>query len=135
LKSEDKDFFSAVRPRPLTEENWYEWNVNNWGTKWSPSVYDFNREDDNTIWVSFDSAWSPPVSLYEFMNEEGYDVRAYYHESGMGFVGKFEDGFDDYYEYDISELESLEQLPEDLVEYADLMTWHENWVEENQEEE
>jgi len=135
LKSEDKDFFSAIRPRPLSEEeDWYAWNVNNWGTKWSPSVYDFNREDANTIWISFDSAWSPPVTLYEFMNEEGYDVRAYYHEGGMGFVGKFEDGFDDYYEYDISDLESLEQLPEDVVDYADLMTWHENWVEENGEE-
>jgi hypothetical protein len=52
----------------------------------------------------------------------------------MGFVGKFEDGYDDYYEYDISDRESIESLPEDVVDYADLMTWHEEWVEENKDE-
>lgn len=136
LKTEDKDFFSAIRPRPLTEEdNWYDWNVNNWGTKWSPSVHDFEREDDNTIWVSFDSAWSPPTALYSYMDTEGYDTRAYYHEGGMGFVGVYEDGFDDYFEYDLSDRESIENLPEELVEYADLMTAHEEWVENNDEEE
>jgi len=135
LNTEEQDFFSAIRPRPLTEEeNWYGWNVNNWGTKWSPSVHDFNRESDDTIWISFDSAWTPPTILYEFMHEEGYDVRAYYLESGMGFVGKFEDGYDDCYECDISDRESIESLPEDVVDYADLMTCHEEWIEENGEE-
>jgi len=134
LNSDSKQLFNAIRPNPSGEWQ-YEWSVNNWGTKWDASVHDWNREDDNTIWISFDSAWAPPTILYEFMVEEGgYDVRAYYWESGMGFVGKFEDGYDDYYDYDISDRESIESLPEDVVDYADLMTWHEEWVEENKDE-
>jgi hypothetical protein len=31
--------------------------------------------------------------------EQGFDVTLYYYEPGMGFVGKWEDGCDDYYEY------------------------------------
>lgn len=135
LQTEEQDWFSAVRPRPeADDEDWYGWNVNNWGTKWSPSVHEFNRESDNTIWISFDSAWSPPTTLYEFMSEE-YDILAYYHEGGMAFIGKFENGDDDYYEYDISDRESIEALPEDVADYADLMNLHEDWVADNDEEE
>jgi len=132
LTTEDKDFFSVIRPRPESEEdNWYDWNVNNWGTKWSPSVHAWERQDDNTIWVSFDSAWAPPTALYDYMHMNDYDVTAYYNEGGMGFVGKYSDGYDDYHEYDISDRESIEQIPEDIVDYADLMNYHEDWVSEN----
>ncbi len=43
-------------------DNWYDWNVQNWGTKWSPysgsgSVnYD---EGDEYAYLDFDTAWSP----------------------------------------------------------------------------
>jgi len=133
LAKEEKEFFNVIRPRPASEEdNWYGWNVNEWGTKWEASVHDWNREDDNTIWVSFDSAWSPPTALYGFMHDEdGYDVRAYYHEGGMSFCGRFEDGYDDYYEYDIGDISNI---PEDIADYADLEYRHDEWIDEQQEE-
>lgn len=43
------------------QHNWYDWCVSNWGTKWDitdPCVVHDTEEDSITI--SFDSAWAPP---------------------------------------------------------------------------
>jgi hypothetical protein len=130
LLKEDPSVFNLLQPRPADqEENWYDWNVSNWGTKWDASVHDWGRDDDNEIWISFDSAWSPPTTLYEFLLESGWDVSAYYHEGGVGYCGKFttEDG-DECYEYDMSDRSSIEELPEDIENYAGLLDYHDECV-------
>ena len=38
------------------------------------------------------------MGIVERLTQQGYDVTLYYHEPGMGFVGKYEDGEDYYYE-------------------------------------
>jgi hypothetical protein len=108
--------------KALTEKygaaDWYTWSVDNWGTKWNCDVHDWYR-DGGKISFSFDSAWAPPTKLYEKITEDGYfEVDAHYWEEGMCFVGRFSDGFDDYYEY--SDLESLEDIPEEIVEMWNL---------------
>lgn len=133
LQKEDAQPLNHLCPNPSGEWE-YEWSVNNWGTKWDITPSDWERTDDNTIVMHFDSAWSPPTSIYQFLENEGWSVRALYHEPGMGFVGKFEDGFDDYYEYDISDRESVENLPEDLIDFGGLMEEVERWEEEEFEE-
>lgn len=136
---EDKDnqqVFQHLRPRPESEEeNWYDWNINFWGTKWDISLIDWDRYDDETIWISFETAWSPPISLYEFLAENGWHVDAVYHEGGMGFCGKWEDGEDDYYEYNMDDLESLESLPEDIKDFTGLIDYYHSRQEELQMEE
>ena len=119
LSKEQHEFFQTIRPRPATEEdNWYDWNITNWGTKWEASIIDWERLGDNEIYVSFDSAWSPPIAVYEFMLEQGYDVEAMYWESGMAFCGIYEDGFDDYYEYgDLDSDGVTNTIPQELDEY------------------
>jgi len=135
LMKEEPQLFNKLLPRPLSEEeNWYDWNVNNWGTKWDASVYDWGREDPNTIWINYDTAWSPPTALFDSLGEQEYSVTSYYHEGGMGFIGYYEDGDDDYYEYDLSDVESIENIPEHIVDYGNLMEEHENWIEENADE-
>ena len=127
--------FNTILPNPSGEWD-YEWSVNNWGTKWEASVHDWERQDDNTIWVSFDSAWSPPTQLYEFMEAvEGYTVVAMYWESGMGFCGRFADGYDDYYDYDITDIDTINSLPEELLDFTDLLNRHEDWVADTEAEE
>lgn len=128
--------FNFLRPRPADqEENWYEWNVNNWGTKWDASVGDWERQDDNNIHLIFDSAWSPPVTLYEYLTEQGWDIEAYYNEPGMCFVGKYTsvDG-DEYYEYDIEDINTINCIPEDIVDYAGLIDNYEMYKEEQERE-
>ena len=82
--------------------NWYDFNVAKWGTKWEIGGNGDIAEievDGLSFSASFESAWSPPVGVCEALAEQGFDVTLYYYEPGMGFVGKWEDGCDDYYEY------------------------------------
>jgi hypothetical protein len=132
-KAGDQGLFNCILPNPSGEWD-YEWSVNNWGTKWDASIHDWERQDDNTIWVSFDSAWSPPLALYEFMEENGYTVEAMYWEPGMGFCGRFADGYDDFYEYDITDRDSLENLPDELLDFTDLLNRHDDWLAEEEME-
>ena len=48
------------------------------------------------------------MGVYDELVKQGYEVRAYYYESGMCFAGIWEDGNDDYY--------SLEGMSADQVE-------------------
>jgi hypothetical protein len=86
--------------------NWYDFCVGKWGTKWDVSIaQECDRDEDGLGFNgSFDSAWSPPMGIVEELTERGFEVTLYYYESGMGFVGKYEDGCDDY--YDLSDLDS-----------------------------
>ena len=86
-------------------DGWHDWSVNNWGTKWDigsdngevrglhPTVV------DNEATMSFDSAWSPPVGLYEELDRLGFMVDASYFEPGIGYCGIWHDGDDLYTEY------------------------------------
>ena len=84
---------------------WYDYNVNEWGTKWDVGGDDGLMEmiNPNTLQASFESAWAPPVAAYEKLCALGFIIKAFYEEPGMAFCGMVtgdEDGFDDeYYEY------------------------------------
>ena len=118
--------FQHLRPNPSGEWD-YDWSCENWGTKWEADIIDWDQYDDNTIWISFNSAWSPPINLYEYLVEEGWEVEAFYHESGCAFCGKFtnEDG-DEYYEYDFSDRSTIEELPSDIEEFTGLLDYHDS---------
>jgi len=90
-------------------DNWYDWSVSNWGTKWEAS--DLHMDDEGQyddcahVTVSFSTAWSPPVNFYETLYENmNYDcddmgdpqfkIRATYYEPGCDFMGIWENGDD-----------------------------------------
>ena len=54
--------------------NWYDWRVRNWGTKWNAYSTYLDKEN-NTI--EFDTAWACPLEfLYKFAEMcDKYDVR------------------------------------------------------------
>jgi hypothetical protein len=116
--------------------SWYDFCVNEWGTKW-----DLNNEaveakiENGELILSFDSAWSPPTKIYEVLNDLGFEVKAFYYESGMCFAGIWEDGFDDYYEYnDMSASEVELTFPAELNEMFSISEQMAEWEEENEEE-
>ena len=122
------ELLNHLRPNPSGEWD-YNWSVENWGTKWDASIIDWERRDDNEIWVSFESAWSPPTTIYDYLVEQGWEVEAYYYEPGMGYAGEYTtEGGDDYYEYDLSDPESIEELPESVIEFGDLRTRSEEHI-------
>ena len=74
-------------------DNWYDWSLANWGTKWG--AYDSHICDENT--VEFDTAWSTPVQamltlsakfpkvkiVVDFADEDfGYNVGEYTVQNG-----------------------------------------------------
>lgn len=82
-------------------KNWYDFQTSRWGTKWDISTNGCpaDRDEDGLGFSgSFDTAWSPPMGVIEALVEEGYEVTLRYYEPGMAYVGKFEDGYDEYYE-------------------------------------
>jgi hypothetical protein len=117
--------------------NWYDYCVNEWGTKWDVGGDGMTCEIENgRISTSFDSAWAPPLAAYEKLADLGFSVRAYYYEGGMCFAGVWEDFNDDY--YDLSGMDSAsvkEQLPEVLDEMFCISESMADWEEENAEEE
>ena len=116
-------------PIPPEEDwNWYEWCVAHWGTKWDFESLDWCSVD-NQIEINFESAWSPPIALYDFLVSAGWSVEAKYFESGEGYIGQYTDGSDDYYEYDISDIDSIKSLPEDLILFGNLREEHNDWKE------
>lgn len=133
LMKEDSQVLNHLRPNP-TGEWQYDWSVSNWGTKWDVSPMDWSRDDDHTISMSFDSAWSPPTVIYDFLDGEGWSVRAMYHEPGMGFAGIYEDGNDEYYEFDWTDRESIENLPSDILDFTNALEDLERYEEEQLEE-
>lgn len=84
---------------------WYDWCVNNWGTKWdigsdNNELHGLNPTIvDNEATMSFDSAWSPPIGLYKELVLRGFRVVASYFEPGMAYCGVWIDGDDLYTEY------------------------------------
>jgi hypothetical protein len=87
---------------------WYDFCVNEWGTKWDVGGNDCNEPegDELNITMDFDSAWAPPLTAYEKLMDLGFGVRGYYYESGMCFCGIWDNGDDDY--YDISGMTAAE---------------------------
>lgn len=98
--------------------SWYDFNINNWGTKWDVSSENVEIEDTNTVTASFDSAWAPPIAAYERLMEQGFEIEAFYYEPGMQYVGKWADGVDDCYEYGGETSDSVRDLiGEELDDY------------------
>lgn len=137
----DSRLLSEFIPNDGSPDLWCEHNVSNWGTKWDISGDEgsCDREDANTVSMSFDSAWSPPVIAYAKLENMGFTVRANYYEPGMAFAGIYKDGFDDYYDYSKMTSDEIEQqLPQDLLDLGiadDVRCWEEEQDENNEGDE
>ena len=101
--------------------NWYDWCSSNWGTKWDTADGDWDYEDAGDgqaiLTGSFQTAWGPPVGVYEHSVDAHPDlhIEAMYYEPGCAFAGMWNtiDGEDHYsIEGDKHKLE--QELPEEL---------------------
>jgi len=105
-------FFEMFRPIG-------EWDYNvaleKWGTKWDVEVMDVDF-DGTTLSTSFDSAWSPPVALYEYLVEQGFEVSGNYYEPGMDFAGRWVDG-EEFHLDDVSNLARQDESTLSTEEY------------------
>jgi len=135
-RAETADGFFAMF-RPIGE---WDYNValEKWGTKWDVEPLDVEF-DGEMLTTSFDSAWAPPVALYEYLKEQGFGVTASYYEPGMNFGGFWNDGEsielddvstmartpDDTWDEDFRELDDIYGIADDVAQ----------WDEDEEEEE
>jgi hypothetical protein len=115
--------------------NWYDYCVNEWGTKWDVGGNDYNepqQDSPNKITMSFDSAWAPPCAAMDKFMDLGFSVRLYYYEPGMAFCGIYDEDGDNY--FDIGGMNS-EQVAEELPEVLDEMFCISETIAEYEEEE
>lgn len=101
--AEVKDQLRKQLQEKFGYESWYDFCIHEWGTKWEirPDQIDSNVEENIEdganyhLALSFDSAWAPPIGIYDRLLDEGFSVRASYYEPGAEFCGIWEDGYDD----------------------------------------
>jgi len=70
-------------------ESWYDFCVSEWGTKWDVHELTYDPDSNTYINLYFDTAWSPPVGVYQKLEELGVNVEASYIEQGCAFIGYY----------------------------------------------
>jgi len=70
-------------------DNWWNWSIANWGTKWDACEPYINNNDINFFSVSFDTAWGPPIEWIDNIMKDFPDLcfELEYDEPGMCFGG------------------------------------------------
>ena len=82
---EEGKFFENIMPLGDWE---YDKSLEGWGTKWDVDPYHCELDEESkTLSVSFDSAWAPPINLYDYLQSKGFSLYATYYEPGMAFAG------------------------------------------------
>jgi hypothetical protein len=142
LKQEDKVFESLIGlPTHLTtsqyDENWYDTNVNWFGTKWDISydqhTFDYTKDD---ISFSCETAWSPPIPFMENLCKM-YQVNGhiYYSEGGIGFTGEttftWQDGELDVFDQEFGFLEGMYFLSKEEF-WSEVESMSDNILDEEQ---
>ena len=71
-------------------DNWYNWSIANWGTKWDACESNICHNDIDYFAVSFESAWSPPIAWIDNIMKDFPDLcfTLEYEEPGMCFGGR-----------------------------------------------
>ena len=106
--------FSTIIPIPLSDDEyhgtevrtlnngeqyrtggvWYEWNTDNWGTKWNARETWSDDLVENGF-ISFQTAWSPPMpvmdALAKLWPEFEFDYK-FVEEQGWGGTREYSDG-------------------------------------------
>lgn len=111
---------------------WYNWNVHNWGTKWSAGEVWHDRTDNSDGLVvgqtsyNFDTAWGPAEPVIAALAEQFRTLTIIhrYCEGGMGFAGEsvYEGGEEtSRMEYDLGKIadEAYLKDEEGNVEYGE----------------
>lgn len=108
--------FNRIIPPPGDNLCDYEWNAENWGTKWNALEPMEIKVKGRDLVISFQTAWTPPLKVYDELirRYEGSDefrdveIEYYYYEPQGGFTGN---RYEEYDPYD-------ENNPADLNVYA-----------------
>jgi hypothetical protein len=121
-----RDF--SVEEMSFAGNNWYDWNVRNWGTKWDVAVSDEEKymdtelmeEGEGFLAYRFNTAWSPPAEAITKLSIQYPTLNfnlSYEEETGWGGEITLLNGFITTVEEYGSKCKDCESL--DTLEYCD----------------
>jgi len=116
---------------------WYDWNIDNWGTKWGG--YDYKKLDENVF--KFDTAWSSVPKIIYKICEEFPDIELLYEYSDEDFGNncgsiRYKDGKFETFTPDGGSLEAFEigfKLQPWQKKYYELVDGEYNYKDEDDE--
>jgi hypothetical protein len=130
MNTENTELCHHLIPEPRDDENeptsgWYEWRLENWGTKWDVYEAHCTRIDANTLHLNFYTAWSPPIPVFDKLVDMGFEINARYLDEGWGYIGEYTDD-DDWFTTDVEsvvedylDLDLEFGISEYIAEYAE----------------
>jgi hypothetical protein len=133
-EQEARDKKKAELKAKYGHESWYEWNIAKWGTKWDLCEPHIERIDDNTVVITAQTAWNPPIVAFETMKERGYKIRALYCGEGPEYAGIWEGGQDTFYNTTNGSKAARAILPQELDDHFGITETLEEYERENEEE-
>ena len=71
-----------------TDDRWYDWQIQNWGTKWEPTDLSVEQCDEE-LEITFNTAWSPPEDICRAIRNKYPDISVswFYDEPGCEIAG------------------------------------------------
>ena len=88
------DISGTERVEP--SESWYDWRLQNWGTKWNSYEFELYDESESKLQVRFLTAWCPPHEIF-------IALRNYCNEYNLALGWEYmqeEDGYEETYQLD-----------------------------------
>ena len=118
-KGEEVVTFNNIIPEPENNEDWYNWRIEHWGTKWNAYETDIVGYD-NYLKVSFNTAWSCPFPVFEKLAKLGVKFTLAFADEDLGYnLGIFTTENNKLKEIDLSELDQsdLVMLSANIIGY------------------
>ena len=70
------------KPKDGFNSGGYEWCCARWGTKWGAYCVEIEKVTEKYIAVKFETAWSPPEPIFDYLEEKGFTVNGYWKDEG-----------------------------------------------------
>ena len=92
IRDRDQPFRSGLRfeSTDVMDDRWYNWRVQNWGTKWDAYTMEIDDTDlPHGFEVNFETAWSPPEEVCNAIRDQFDDLSIswFYDEPGCEIAG------------------------------------------------
>ena len=78
-------------------KTWYGWSHEHWGTKWNAYSGHVVKREEDSIHITFQTAWSPPEPIFEKMIEMGFNISGIWSDQGDDTINDINDDEGDWY--------------------------------------
>ena len=90
--NEESPFMNGLRFKSTNaqDDRWYNWRVQNWGTKWDCYTLEMDDTDlPHGVELTFETAWSPPEEVCSAIREQypNVSISWFYDEPGCEIAG------------------------------------------------